>query len=74
MAEALTQLLREMFGNIFLATSGGAALVFLFRREFVRFVEFIVLAVFVATFVYFPHAWVDVARLVAEGIGAGATG
>lgn len=74
MAEALTELLRDLFGNIFLAASGGAALVFLFRREFVRFVEFIVLAVFVATFVYFPQTWVGVARSVAEAIGTGAGG
>lgn len=69
MAEALTDLLRDLFGNVFLAASGGAALVFLFRREFVRFAEFVVLAVLVATFVYFPEMWIAVAEAVAERVG-----
>lgn len=71
MAEALTQLLRDLFGNLFLAACGGAALVFLFRREFLRLAEFAVLAVVVATFVYFPGMWVQMAGTLAEAIGAG---
>lgn len=71
MGAALSELVRELLGNIFLAAAGAAALVFLFRREFVRFAEFAAMAVLVATFVYFPEVWVDIAGSVAETIGAG---
>ena len=62
----LTDFVRTFVGNIFLAAVGVGAIAFLFRREFVRFVEFMALAVFVGTFIYAPHIW----RTLAEAIAA----
>lgn len=67
--EGLRTVLSQLFGNTFLALSGGAALIFLFRRQFVRFLEFAVLAVFVATFIFTPEMWVNVAKGLAQVIG-----
>ncbi len=67
--EGLRNLLSQLFGNMFLALSGGTALIFLVKREFVRFVEFAVIAILVATFIFTPEVWVNVAKGVATTIG-----
>ena len=66
----LTSFVRTFVGNIFLAAVGVGALAFLFRREFVRFVEFVALAILVATFVYTPDLWTSVADAVAKALKA----
>ena len=69
--EGLRNLLTQLFGNMFMAMAGGASLIFLFKREFVRFVEFAVVAVLVATFIFTPELWVGVAKTVSTAIGKG---
>lgn len=68
--EALKDTILVLVGNIFLAAAAFGAVMFLFKRELVRFAEFAVLAVLVATFVYVPEVWVGVGRAVAALIGA----
>ncbi len=70
--EGLRTMVLELVGNVFLAAAAIGAVTFVFRREFVRFAEFAVLAIFVATFVYAPTVWVEVGRSVAALIGADA--
>lgn len=70
----LRDMLLTLVGNIFLAAAAMGAVMFLFRREFVRFAEFAVLSVLVATFVFTPEVWVGVGRTVAGIIGADAGG
>lgn len=72
--EGLRDMLLQLVGNMFLAAAAIGALMFLFRREFVRFAEFAVLSVLVATFVFMPEVWVGVARSVGAVIGADAGG
>jgi hypothetical protein len=68
--DGLRDMLLQLGGNIFLAAAALGAVMFLVRREFVRFAEFAVLAVLVATFVFVPEVWVGVGRAVAGVIGA----
>lgn len=68
--EGLRDMLLTLVGNMFLAAAAIGAVMFLFRREFVRFAEFAVLSVLVATFVFVPEVWVGVGRTVAAIIGA----
>jgi hypothetical protein len=70
----LRTLVLELIGNIFVAAAAIGAVTFLFRREFVRFAEFAVLAVLVATFVYAPEVWIGVGRAVANVIGSDTPG
>ena len=70
--EGLRIMVLELVGNIFVAAAAIGAITFLFRREFVRFAEFALLAVLVATFVYVPDVWVNVGRAVASIIGSDA--
>lgn len=72
--EALRDMLLQLGGNMFLAISSLMAVMFLFRREFVRFAEFAVLAVLVATFVFVPEVWVGVGRAVATVITSDTAG
>lgn len=68
--EGLKDVVVQFAGNIFIAMAAIGAVRFVLRREFVRFAEFIVLALAVATFVYTPEVWVGVARTLAAVIGA----
>jgi hypothetical protein len=72
--EALRDMLLQFGGNMFLAVSALMAVMFLVRREFVRFAEFAALAVLVATFVFVPEVWVGVGRALAGVIGADTAG
>ncbi|HVL98574.1 MAG TPA: hypothetical protein VM324_04705 [Egibacteraceae bacterium] len=70
--EGLRDMVLQLVGNMFLAAAAMGAVMFLFRREFVRFAEFAALSVFVATFVFVPEIWIGVGRSVAAIIGADA--
>lgn len=72
--DGLREMLLQLVGNMFLAAAAIGAVMFLFRREFVRFAEFALLSVMVATFVFVPEVWVGVGRSVAAIIGADAGG
>ena len=66
----LTDFVRTFVGNIFLAIVGVGAVACLFRREFVRLVEFIALALVVGTFIYAPEMWRSLAESVARAFGS----
>lgn len=61
----LTTFIRALVGNLFLAAVGMAAVGHLFKKELVRFFEFVTLAVLAGTFVYTPEVWRSVAETVA---------
>ena len=67
--EGLRSFLQTFVGNIFLAGMGAGALVFLFKREFVRFAEFAVIAVLVASFVFTPEMWTKLSKAIADAAG-----
>lgn len=67
--QSLRTMVLELVGNMFLAAAALGAVTFLFRREFVRFAEFAVLAILVATFVFTPEVWAGVGRAVGAVIG-----
>jgi hypothetical protein len=68
--EPLRIMVLELVGNIFLAAAALGALTFLFRREFVRFAEFALLTILVATFVFTPEVWAGLGRAVGDVIGS----
>lgn len=65
----LVTYLQSLFGPLFLGIVGIVAIFFLFTREIIRFVQFIVLAVAIAVVFYTP----DIVQTLATGI-AGALG
>jgi hypothetical protein len=69
--EGLRDAALQLAGNIFLAVVALAAITFLVKREFVRFAEFALLAVLVATFVFVPEVWVGIGRAVAGVLSDG---
>lgn len=60
----LVSYLQGLFGPLFLGIVGIVALFFLFTREIIRFVQFIVLAVAIAVVFYTP----GIVRTLAQGI------
>jgi hypothetical protein len=65
----LVTYLQSLFGPLFLGIVGIVAIFFLFTREIIRFVQFIVLAVAIAVVFYTP----SIVQTLADGI-AGALG
>ena len=65
----LVTYLQSLFGPLFLGIVGIVAIFFLFTREIIRFVQFMVLAVAIAVVFYTP----DIVQTLATGI-AGALG
>lgn len=68
--KGLRDLIATFVGNIFMAGVGAVSLVFLFRREFVRFMEFLVLALLIGSLIYVPEVWIGLAKAVGKAIGA----
>ena len=60
----LVSYLQGLFGPLFLGIVGIVALFFLFTREIIRFVQFLVLAVAIAVIFYTP----DIVQTLAKGI------
>ena len=60
----LVTYLQGLFGPLFLGIVGIVALFFLFTREIIRFVQFMVLAVAIAVVFYTPN----IVELLAKGI------
>ena len=56
--------LQGLFGPLFLGIVGIVALFFLFTREIIRFVQFVVLAVAIAVIFYTP----SIVQMLAQGI------
>ena len=60
----LVSYLQGLFGPLFLGIVGIVALFFLFTREIIRFVQFMVLAVAIAVVFYTP----SIVHVLADGI------
>jgi hypothetical protein len=62
----LVNYLQGLFGPLFLGIVGIVALFFLFTREIIRFVQFLVLAVAIAVIFYTP----SIVQTLAQGIAS----
>lgn len=65
----LVHYLQGLFGPLFLGIVGIVALFFLFTREIIRFVQFIVLAVAIAVVFYTPSIVQTLAQGIAKALG-----
>jgi hypothetical protein len=65
----LVSYLQGLFGPLFLCIVGIVAIFFLFTREIIRFVQFIVLAVAIAVVFYTPSIVQSLAQGIATALG-----
>ena len=65
----LVNYLQGLFGPLFLGIVGIVALFFLFTREIIRFVQFLVLAVAIAVIFYTPSIVQTLAKGIANALG-----
>jgi hypothetical protein len=65
----LVSYLQGLFGPLFLGIVGIVALFFLFTREIIRFVQFLVLAVAIAVIFYTPSIVQTLAEGIAKALG-----
>ena len=65
----LVSYLQGLFGPLFLGIVGICALFFLFTREIIRFVQFVVLAVAIAVIFYTPSIVQTLAQGIARALG-----
>jgi hypothetical protein len=65
----LVSYLQGLFGPLFLGIVGIVAIFFLFTREIIRFVQFIVLAVAIAVIFYTPSIVQTLATGIANALG-----
>jgi hypothetical protein len=62
--------LQGLFGPVFLGIVAVIALFFLFTREVIRFVQFLVLAIVIAVIFYTPSIIQTIATGLAKALGA----
>ena len=65
----LVSYLQGLFGPLVLGIVGIVALFFLFTREIIRFVQFVVLAVAIAVIFYTPSIVQTLAQGIAKALG-----
>lgn len=65
----LVSYLQSLFGPLFLGIVGIVAIFFLFTREIIRFVQFLVLAVAIAVVFYTPSIVQTIATGIANALG-----
>jgi hypothetical protein len=65
----LVTYLQGLFGPLFLGIVGIVAIFFLFTREIIRFVQFVVLAVAIAVIFYTPSIVQTLASGIASALG-----
>ena len=65
----LVNYLQGLFGPLFLGIVGIVAIFFLFTREIIRFVQFIVLAIAIAVVFYTPSIVQTIASGIANALG-----
>jgi hypothetical protein len=65
----LVNYLQGLFGPLFLGIVGIVAIFFLFTREIIRFVQFLVLAVAIAVIFYTPSIVQTIATGIANALG-----
>ena len=61
--------MQGLFGPLFLGIVGIVALFFLFTREILRFVQFLVLAVAIAVIFYTPSIVEELAKGITSALG-----
>jgi hypothetical protein len=67
--QGLVSYLQGLFGPLFLGIVGIVAIFFLFTREIIRFVQFIVLAIAIAVVFYTPSIVQTIATGIANALG-----
>jgi hypothetical protein len=67
--QGLVNYLQGLFGPLFLGIVGIVAIFFLFTREIIRFVQFIVLAIAIAVVFYTPTIVQSIASGIANALG-----
>ncbi|HEY3976240.1 MAG TPA: hypothetical protein VGM79_03125 [Streptosporangiaceae bacterium] len=65
----LVSYLQSLFGPLFLGIVGIVAIFFLFTREIIRFVQFLVLAIAIAVVFYTPSIVQTLATGIANALG-----
>ena len=65
----LVTYLQSLFGPLFLGIVGIVAIFFLFTREIIRFVQFLVLAIAIAVVFYTPSIVQTLATGIANALG-----
>jgi hypothetical protein len=65
----LVTYLQSLFGPLFLGIVGIVAIFFLFTREIIRFVQFMVLAIAIAVVFYTPSIVQTIASGIANALG-----
>jgi hypothetical protein len=65
----LVTYLQGLFGPLFLGIVGIVAIFFLFTREIIRFVQFVVLAVAIGVIFYTPSIVQTLAKGIASALG-----
>lgn len=65
----LVNYLQGLFGPLFLGIVGIVAIFFLFTREIIRFVQFLVLAIAIAVVFYTPSIVQTIATGIANALG-----
>ncbi len=68
-SKGLVTYLQTLFGPLFLGIVGIVAIFFLFTREIIRFVQFIVLAIAIAVIFYTPSIVQTIATGIANALG-----
>lgn len=68
-SQGLVTYLQVLFGPIFLGIVGFTAVFFLFTREIIRFVQFVVLAVVIAVIFYTPAVVQNLASAISTALG-----
>lgn len=66
---SLVSYLQGLFGPLFLGIVGIVAIFFLFTREIIRFVQFVVLAIAIAVLFYTPSIVQTIATGIANALG-----
>jgi hypothetical protein len=67
--QGLVNYLQGLFGPLFLGIVGIVAIFFLFTREIIRFVQFVVLAIAIAVIFYTPSIVQTIATGIANALG-----
>lgn len=68
-SQGLVTYLQALFGPVFLGIVGFVAVFFLFTREIIRFVQFVVLAVVIAVIFYTPVIIQNLASALSHALG-----
>ena len=68
-SQGLVNYLQGLFGPVFLGIISIVAVFFLFTREIIRFVQFVVLAVAIAVIFYTPSIVQTLAQGIAKALG-----